>query len=859
MTDQWVPAPPPVPRPPSEPLPPANSWNPSPPCSSGDYPSIVDGVIITGVPATVSSLYWQVSLNDGSAPPNFQINQLDGQGNFVDTVAQASGADGSVRFNTDVTCAANLSVPDLSNLSIPGGPVGTYLGSASTSGQLTWFQPPISVDAPTDGYLYGRTQGVWASGGTFSQPLYMQGNNMLALVGASGSQRAILGGTGSAIPPPQSIAWRWQMMLGDQTAETGSDSGSNFLINPISDAGAIRAAAFTINRATGQATFSQPLTIRGPLGNVPALVIPKGTGGTSAIQGQSNAGLPRWQLSLANVNAELGSNAGSNFQLDCYNDNGTIFGSPLTIARSSGIATFTYGLQINGPAAFNSLLALNNVGNLSIPGGVAGDALVTNGAGLLSWSAPPGGLSDAPNDGTTYARNSAAWAHLTSADITDWATQLANYYPTSNPAGYQTAAQVTAALAPYALTANVPVGSNNAPLMNGTAAAGLLGTWSRADHVHPSDTSRYAASNPSGYQTAAQVTAALPPASTTTPLVDGIAAIGTSGAFARADHVHPLPPQAIGDNRIINGDMRIDQRGVASGAGGTANGYTVDRWTYSGTQSTKGTWARGGSAVGFGGYLLFTSSSAYSLATTDTFSFYQPIEADTISDFQWGTANAQPVTLSFWAQSSLGGMFGGSIRNSATNRSYTFSFSLVAAGPWTKIIILVPGDTAGTWTLSGNGVGLYVAFNLGSGANFSIAAGAWTNGNYVGPPGAVSVVGTNAAYLALTGVKLEVGSVATPYNRQSLAKSMADCQRYYQVGYAGWTGYGAASGSIGYGVTLETQMRAAPTIQFSSSGYANASGLGSGSITSYSFQCNATATATGAAAYTTAYTASAEL
>ena len=84
--------------------------------------------------------------------------------------------------------------------------------------------------------------------------------------------------------------------------------------------------------------------------------------------------------------------------------------------------------------------------------------------------------------------------------------------------------------------------------MDGTAAVGVGATYARADHVHPSDTTRYAASNPSGFQTAAQVTASLgpyaltsavPTASSTTPLMNGAAAIGSGVTWAKADHVHP--------------------------------------------------------------------------------------------------------------------------------------------------------------------------------------------------------------------------------------------------------------------------------------------------------------------------------
>jgi|HubBroStandDraft_2_1064218.scaffolds.fasta_scaffold00040_39 hypothetical protein len=84
----------------------------------------------------------------------------------------------------------------------------------------------------------------------------------------------------------------------------------------------------------------------------------------------------------------------------------------------------------------------------------------------------PAGIPDAPSDGTTYARNSGAWVHLAHTDITDWTT----------------------ALAPYALITSVPLASSTTPLMDGTAAIGNATTWARANHVHPTDTSRAAAS-----------------------------------------------------------------------------------------------------------------------------------------------------------------------------------------------------------------------------------------------------------------------------------------------------------------------------------------------------------------------------
>ena len=374
----------------------------------------------------------------------------------------------------------------------------------------------------------------------------------------------------------------------------------------------------------------------------------------------------------------------------------------------------------------------------------------------------------------------------------------------------------------------------------------------------PHDAAKYDASNPTGYITAA----AVPVASSTTPLMDGTAAVGTGTTWARADHVHPLPPQAMGDNRIINGDMRIDQRGVASGVGSTVNGYTVDRWQYSGTTAGKTTWLRTTSAnttaQGFPYLISLTSTSAYSVPTGEVYQFFQTIEADMVSDFAWGTANAQPVTLSFWANSTLAGTFGGAIRDMAGTRSYPFSYTLVA-NTWTKIAITVPGDTAGAWVLSGNAGSVRVNFDLGSGTTFRAPANVWAAGNFTGANGSVSVVSTNAAAFYLTGVKLEIGPVATPFNRQSLTKSLADCQRYYCVGSVDMALYHAAGASALITYPLKVTMRATPTVALSSITTANCSAFAAIDLAPEQFGFKATVTALGSFQAAASFTAAAEL
>ena len=641
-------------------------------------------------------------------------------------------------------------------------------------------------EAP-DNQTYGRAAGAWnlvvpAAGGTFTGPVGLSAGGAV-----TGGGLTFVGSAALSVPGPA------QFTLGGGSAGWAltTDGAGTLSWSPVATGGPYVPIS--------GATMTGPLIMQGS--NMLALTSPLASG-QSAILGQK-AGVNRWQMMLGDYTAEGLNNVGSNFSLGAFSTTGQTLGTWLTIARADGATTFSgAGVTIAGGLACNGLLAVTNVGNLSVPGGSSGQVLSTNGSGVLSWAtrladAPsdgqfytrqnaawaiaPGGMTDAPNDGTAYARKSAGWAHLTHTDITDW----------------------TASLAGYALTTAIPV------------------------------------------------------ASSTLPLPNGVAAVGTSTAYARADHVHPSDAYPH-DNRIINGDMRITQRGGS----GTVAGFTVDRWRMGMNQAGKLTWAQNQSAAmalnGFPNALTFTSTSAYTALATDAFSVWQAIEADMVSDFAWGTTNAQPVTLSFWFNGPAG-TYSGSVQNYAAppTRSYPFTFNLPTTG-WSKIVLVIPGDTAGTWVMSGNGGALYLNFDLGCGANLRGSAGAWQNGNFSGATGTMSVVATNGAVVQITGVKLEIGSVATPYNRQSLAKSMADCQRYYQTGWMLASSYGAAGQTYQFAVPLVVTMRAAPTVTPTSVSNTN--------MSSYTLSSNQStvwnsgpATATGLTAINANYTASAEL
>jgi hypothetical protein len=272
-------------------------------------------------------------------------------------------------------------------------------------------------------------------------------------------------------------------------------------------------------------------------------------------------------------------------------------------------------------------------------------------------------------------------------------------------------------------------------------------------------------------------------------------------------------------NRIINGDMRIDQRNAGASVTPSIGTYTLDRWGAVLTQTSKFSVQQNAGSVtpptGFTNYLGVTSLSAYSVLTGDTFLIEQRIEGFNVADLGFGTANAKTVTLSFWVRSSLTGTFGGAIVNSAANRSYTFSYTISSANTWEQKSVTIAGDTTGTW-LTNNGVGLNVRFGLGSGSTFTQTAGSWGTTNAVQPPSTVSVVGTNGATWYVTGVQLEVGSVATPFERRDYGRELMLCQRYYYkfksrgVGYFGCGTNNGTTNNIAI-IPFPVSMRTHPT------------------------------------------------
>jgi hypothetical protein len=293
------------------------------------------------------------------------------------------------------------------------------------------------------------------------------------------------------------------------------------------------------------------------------------------------------------------------------------------------------------------------------------------------------------------------------------------------------------------------------------------------------------------------------------PTIDSSGNITTTGVVSMAS--------SFMRNRIINGDMRIAQRGtsaISTDAGGAHN-YFVDRWCSGNSQASKFTGQQSTVApTGFSNSLLITSTSSYTVGSGEQFIVTQIIEGFNWYDLGWGTANAKTVTLSFWVRSSLTGTFGGCMQNDNGTRQYPFSYSIPTANTWTNISITIPGDTSGTWVGSSNAASTAVIFSMGAGSTISGTAGAWTSSYHISTTGATSVVGTNGATWYLTGVQLEVGSTATPFERRLYSTELALCQRYFWTNpntYR-YTKMRESDRLRGCTICLPVPMRATPTM-----------------------------------------------
>lgn len=259
--------------------------------------------------------------------------------------------------------------------------------------------------------------------------------------------------------------------------------------------------------------------------------------------------------------------------------------------------------------------------------------------------------------------------------------------------------------------------------------------------------------------------------------------------LAMQDSVTPR----VGINRIVNGDFLFDFR--KGGAATTINAASITKamecwWGFAQAADgvftiTRATGFRQASCPRIDTALRVDVTTAdASLGSTQSYHVGHCVEGYLLRSLGWGTALARPITLSFFAASTVPGTYGGAIRNSAANRVYPFQYTITGSGIANYVTITIPGDTSGTW-LTDQNIGLYIDWNLGSGSSFLGTANTWAGAGHLGSTGDTNLMATLGASWWLTGVQIQEGSGATPFEVLPYDEAWRRVKRYWQFHTAG--------------------------------------------------------------------------
>ena len=288
-------------------------------------------------------------------------------------------------------------------------------------------------------------------------------------------------------------------------------------------------------------------------------------------------------------------------------------------------------------------------------------------------------------------------------------------------------------------------------------------------------------------------------------------------------------------NIIINGSQIVAQRATQVTGIGASGGYqTVDRWTIS-AANTAGRFTMDQSTdtpSGFANSTKLTCTTAdTSIAAGEILQFQTKIEGQDLQSLKKGTSDAEKVTVSFYVKGNASATYTCELHDRDNTRYNGQEFSVTTN--WTRIILTFTGDTTGAFD-NDNAVSMSLNFNLHGGSTYTggtFSSNTWhTTTNQRFGDNQTSFFDSTDRTFFITGIQLEVGSQATPFEHRSFGEELGLCQRYFQkLGAGYYAGNGVGTTKLSTGFPLATAIRAAPssvtapTSQFHRSGNQNSS------------------------------------
>ena len=301
----------------------------------------------------------------------------------------------------------------------------------------------------------------------------------------------------------------------------------------------------------------------------------------------------------------------------------------------------------------------------------------------------------------------------------------------------------------------------------------------------------------------------------------GNSSVNTSGIITATSFV-PTVGQLSHRNLIVNGAMNVAQRGTSSTSSGF---YTVDRFQVNFTGTNEAPEQRQATLTSAPGPYREGHRKAYKITNGNQtggggaakfIRFKTTIEAQDIANSGWDYVSSSSfVTLSFWVKASVAQTYYGRLQTEdGTARNYPFSFAL-SADTWTKVTKTIPGNTSPTLQFdNNNGAGLILEIVPYYGTDYtgSMSLNTWATYSDRTPDNTATWYETDDATFFITGVQLEVGPVATPFEHRSFGEELTRCQRYFVKMSGG--AFIFPQNNVYTSFSFPQEMRDAPTLTF---------------------------------------------